>query len=75
MEGIIRPHAFVVLLDQPPDQVGSASAFANFVYTMLGAAGTVVMTLPWTSYVGGLAIVMGACSVIMLALYAWGLRK
>lgn len=33
------------------------------------------MTLPWTSYVGGLAIVMGACSVIMLALYAWGLRK
>ena len=75
MEGIIRPHAFVVLLDQPPDQVGSASAFANFVYTMLGAAGTVVMTLPWTSYVGGLAIVMGACSIIMLALYAWGLRK
>ena len=75
MEGIIRPHAFVVLLDQPPDQVGSASAFANFVYTMLGAAGTVVMTLPWTSYVGGLAIVMGACSIIMFALYAWGLRK
>mgnify|MGYP002603765882 FL=1 len=75
MEGIIRPHAFVVLLDQPPDQVGSASAFANFVYTMLGAAGTVVMTLPWTSYVGGLAIVMGACSIIMLALYTWGLRK
>ena len=75
MEGIIRPHAFVVLLDQPPDQVGSASAFANFVYTMLGAAGTVVMTLPWTSYVGGLAIVMGACSIIMLALCAWGLRK
>lgn len=75
MEGIIRPHAFVVLLDQPPDQVGSASAFANFVYTMLGAAGTVVMTLPWTSYVGGLAIVMGACSIIMLVLYAWGLRK
>lgn len=75
MEGIIRPHAFVVLLDQPPDQVGSASAFANFVYTMLGAAGTVVMTLPWASYVSGLAIVMGACSIVMLALYVWGLRK
>lgn len=30
MEGIIRPHAFVVLLDQPPDQVGSASAFCQF---------------------------------------------
>lgn len=75
MEGIIRPHAFVVLLDQPPEQVGSASAFVNFAYTVLGAVGTVVMTLPWASYVEGLAIVMGACSIIMLMLYVWGLRK
>lgn len=75
MEGIIRPHAFVVLLDQPPEQVGSASAIANFVYTVLGAVGTVVMTLPWASYVEGLAIVMGVCSVLMLLLYLVGLRK
>ena len=75
MEGIIRPHAFVILLDQPPEQVGSASAIVNFIYTVLGAVGTVVMTLPWASYVGGLAIVMGACSVLMLLLYAAGLRK
>lgn len=75
MEGIIRPHAFVVLLDQPPEQVGSASAIVNFMYTVLGAVGTVIMTLPWASYVGGLAIVMGACSVLMLLLYAAGLRK
>ena len=75
MEGIIRPHAFVVLLDQPPEQVGSASAIVNFMYTVFGAIGTVVMTLPWASYVGGLAIVMGACSVLMLLFYAAGLRK
>lgn len=75
MEGIIRPHAFVVLLDQPPEQVGSASAIVNFMYTVLGAIGTVVMTLPWASYVGGLAIVMGTCSILMLALFCWGLRK
>lgn len=75
MEGIIRPHAFVVLLDQPPEQVGSASAIVNFMYTVFGAVGTVVMTLPWASYVGGLAIIMGACSVLMLLLFCWGLRK
>lgn len=75
MEGIIRPHAFVILLDQPPEQVGSASAIANFMYTVLGAVGTVVMTLPWTSYVGGLAIVMGASSLLMLLFYVVGLRK
>lgn len=75
MEGIVRPHAFVVLLDQPPEQVGSASAFVNFAYTVLGAVGTVVMTLPWTSYVGGLALVMCACAVLMLLFFMWGLRK
>ena len=75
MEGIIRPHAFVVLLDQPPEQVGSASAIVNFMYTVLGAVGTVIMTLPWASYVEGLAIVMGICSLFMLLLFCWGLRK
>lgn len=75
MEGIIRPHAFVVLLDQPPEQVGSASAIVNFMYTVLGAVGTVIMTLPWASYVEGLAIVMGVCSLFMLLLFCWGLRK
>ena len=61
--------------DQPPEQVGSASAIVNFMYTVLGAVGTVVMTLPWASYVEGLAIVMGACSLLMLLLFCWGLRK
>lgn len=75
MEGIMRPHVFVILIDQPPEQVASASAFSNFIYTVLGAAGTVVMTLPWASYVGGLAIVMFACSVLMLLLFAFGLRR
>lgn len=75
MEGIVRPHAFVILLDQPPEQVGSASAIVNFIYTVLGAVGTVVMTLPWASYVEGLAIVMGVCSLFMLLLFCWGLRK
>ena len=65
----------MILLDQPPEQVGSASAIANFMYTVLGAVGTVVMTLPWTSYVGGLAIVMGASSLLMLLFYVVGLRK
>lgn len=75
MEGIIRPHAFVILVDQPPEKVASASAFSNFVYSVLGAAGTVVMTLPWATYVGGLAIVMMACSVLMLLLFVFGLRR
>lgn len=75
MEGIIRPHAFVILVDQPPEQVASASALSNFTYTVLGAIGTVVMTLPWASYVGGLAIVMIACSVLMLMLFVFGLRR
>lgn len=75
MEGIIRPHAFVVLLDQPPERVGSASALANFIYSVLGSVGTVVMTLPWATYVSGLAIVMIFCSVLMLGFFALGMRR
>lgn len=75
MEGVIRPHAFVILVDRPPEQVASASAFSNFVYSVLGAMGTVVMTLPWATYVGGLAIVMTVCSVLMLLLFMFGLRR
>lgn len=75
MEGIIRPHAFVVLLDQPPEQVSSASSFANFMYSVMGAIGTTIMTLPWVSYISGLAILIFACSFIMLLFFLWGMRR
>ena len=73
-EGIVRPMAYVVLLDQPPRLVGAASSFTNFLYNVITALATVLATLPWASYVTGLAV-LGACSVaLIVVLYLWGVR-
>lgn len=73
-EGIVRPMGYVVLLEQPRRLVGAASSFTNFLYNVITALATVLATLPWTSYVFGLAV-LGACSVaLIVALYLWGIR-
>lgn len=73
-EGIVRPMGYVVLLEQPRRLVGAASSFTNFLYNVITALSTVLATLPWTSYVFGLAV-LGACSVaLIVALYLWGIR-
>lgn len=73
-EGIVRPMAFVELLDQPDDRVGAASAFANFSYGIMTAVATVLATLEWPTFIFGLIVITGACGAVMIALYAVGLR-
>lgn len=73
-EGIVRPMGYVALLEQPRRLVGAASSFTNFLYNVITALATVLATLPWTSYVFGLAV-LGACSVaLIVAFYLWGIR-
>lgn len=74
-EGIIRPMGFVILLDQPAKQVGSASTVANFLYSMMMSVGTVLGTLNWSNYIIGVAVLSGASLVIMVVLYLWGIRS
>ncbi|HIW75077.1 MULTISPECIES: MFS transporter [Gordonibacter] len=74
-EGIVRPMAFVVLLDQPPNRVGAASSFSNFSYSILTSVATVLATLEWPNFVVGIVALTGAAAAIMLGLYWWGLRK
>lgn len=74
-EGVVRPMAFVVLLDQPADRVGSASAFSNFAYSMITSVATVLATLQWPTFVMAVAVMTGAAAVVMTGLYAFGLRK
>lgn len=73
-EGIIRPLAYVDLLDQPEDCIGSASALANFSYVIITAVATVVATLDWPSLVFGLGVIILATMVFVLTLYVWGQR-
>ena len=74
-EGIVRPLAYVDLLNQPPSRVGSASALANFSYTLITAVATVVATLEWPSLIVGLGIISLVTAVFVLVLYLWGQRE
>ncbi len=74
-EGIVRPMAFVVLLDQPADRVGAASSFSNFSYSILTSIATVIATLAWPNFIVGIVVLTGAAAAIMMGLYWWGLKK
>ena len=71
-EGIVWPAAYLVLLDQPEERVGTASAFANFAYGAITAAATVAATLPWPSFTLALIALTAGCAITLAALYAQG---
>ena len=71
----MRPLAYVDLLNQPEDRVGSASALTNFSYVLITAVATVVATLDWPSLILGLGVITVATLLGVLALYFWGQRK
>ena len=73
-EGIARPAAYLVLLDQPPEIVGTASALGNFSYGVITALATVAATFPWPTFTIGLIVLMAASSVVAVVLYRIGAR-
>ena len=73
-EGIARPAAYLVLLDQPPHIVGTASAIGNFSYGVITAFATVAAALPWPTFTFGLTVLMLVSALGALALYILGHR-
>ena len=74
-EGVVRPMAFVVLLDQPEDRVGAASSFSNFAYSILTSVGTVLATISWPTFILGIVVLTAGSAIIMAALYFWGAKE
>lgn len=63
IESIVHPFAMDVLLKMVRTEIGTASALINFVPTLLGSVGMFVSTLPWSSFIDGLGIIiLGALS-------------
>lgn len=73
-EGMARPAAFLVLLDQPPNVVGTASAFGNFSYGVITAFATVAAAFPWPTFTFGLVVLTACSGAVAAALYAIGHR-
>ena len=70
-EGMARPLCFVVLLDQPEDRVGSASALANFSYVLITALATVVATMDWPSLILSLGVITVVSTVVSAVFFLW----
>ena len=73
-EGMARPAAFLVLLDQPSNVVGTASAFGNFSYGVITALATVAAAFPWPTFTFGLVVLTACSGAVAAALYAIGYR-
>ena len=57
-EGMARPAAFLVLLDQPSNVVGTASTIGNFSYGVITALATVAAAFPWPTFTFGLTMLL-----------------
>ena len=68
-EGIIRPLGLVILLDEYSYVAGSASALIQFVVNIVGAVGTAIATIGWSSLVHGTGIITMGC--VIAALICW----
>jgi len=73
-EGMARPAAFLVLLDQPSNVVGTASTIGNFSYGVITALATVAAAFPWPTFTFGLVVLTACSGAVAAALYAIGYR-
>lgn len=69
-EGIIRPLGLVILLDEYSYVAGSVSALTSFVVNIVGAVGTALATIGWTSMIRGTGVITTACSIVAIAFWA-----
>ena len=69
-EGIIRPLGLVILLDEYSYVAGSASALVQFVVNIVGAVGTAIATIGWSSMIHGTGVITLTCVIIAIAFWA-----
>ena len=69
-EGIIRPLGLVILLDEYSYVAGSASALVSFVVNIVGAVGTALVTIGWSSMIHGTGLITTACVIVSILFWA-----
>lgn len=74
-EAAARPYSMNILLEQSKSNAGAASALMNCVRTAVGCLGMVLATLPWTSYVAGVGLLMIGGLVVAVVGWAALLRS
>ena len=75
IEAIVRSMAMVIVLDEHPDEAGSASSVTGFVLTAVSVIATTVATLNWPSFIIGIAVISAVCTAVGLALWIYIIKK
>lgn len=69
VEGMMRPLSMVAVLEEHPQEAGTASSWMQFILNLIGVIGTTLATLAWSSMVTGVGVITAGCVIIAAA--AW----
>ncbi len=75
MEAMARSMSMVVVLEEYPQEAGSASSLTGFLQLAIGIVATAVATLNWSSFLFGLTVIVIASLVISLFFWIIILKK
>ncbi len=75
IEAMARSMCMVVVLEEYPEEAGSASSVTGFALLIVGAAGTSIATLQWSSLMFGLTVITAGSLIITLALWIVIVKK
>ncbi len=69
VEAIFRSQGFVALLENRAESRGAANSVATFLYSAVSALGTVAASLPWGSFVTGVACITLGCAALAVGIW------
>lgn len=75
IEAMARSMCLVVVLEEYPEEAGTASSVTGFALLIVGIIGTSIATLQWSSLLFGLTVITAESLVAMLALWIVIVKK
>ena len=73
--GLSRPFSITILLNLQQKDTGSAASLINFIFTLLGAVGMLLITAVWSDYILGVICLAVFCVVCGVSLTTWILLR
>ena len=74
-DGCVRPLSTNILLSQRDDDTGAAASVINFVHSIIGCLGMVLVMLPWQSNIVCIGVIIIVSLAIAIALWVYMLKK
>lgn len=72
---LVRPPTVNLMLEQQQTDIGSASSLMNFVFTLLGSIGMILISLDWANRILLLGLMYIITALLSLVLWLWFSQK